>query len=415
MTLNTNRLKHLGAIILLLGALLSLGTWAQEPLASVPEPFQRFDPASPFAINYADLDVLLKMMVVDVGRSGREKADPTQAKVGTRMKMSVNRSTISEGNRFYFEEFKGNADNQKLLLSMRTSLEQLPNEVPLEYLSRSEQLAYWLNLYNVTLLNEIVKVYPTRSLKKLLTGKDSILAQKLLTVAGVPLSLNDIQFTILKQNYANDPLIMYGLYQGIIGGPSIRKMAYTGANVSRLLEQNAIEFVNSNRGTYAESDTVFRVSSLYARNAAYFKDFEADLTGHLLKYVEGEERTRLAAKPRIKANIDDWTVTDVYGTYRDLGASSSTSSAALLDAVQNVFLGDGGLVSGNLSAASSKVQAKSPALSRFNPEMLEYLHEIKAKEAETYLSRGTVTVEELGTVEEQKQQQEEHQETDQDQ
>ena len=408
-------MNNLRRMVLLLAAMVSFGAWAQEPLASVPEPFQRFDPKSPFVINYADLDVLLKMMVVDVGRSSRERADPTQAKVGTRMKMSVNRSTISEGNRFYFEEFKGNADNQKLLLSMRTSLEQLPNEVPLEYLSRSEQLAYWLNLYNVTLLNEIVKVYPTRSLKKLLTGKDSILAQKLLTVAGVPLSLNDIQFTILKQNYASDPLIMYGLYQGIIGGPSIRKMAYTGANVSRLLEQNAIEFVNSNRGTYAESDEVFRVSSLYARNAAYFKDFEADLTGHLLKYVEGEERTRLAAKPRIKANIDDWTVTDVYGTYRDLGASSSTSSAALLDAVQNVFLGDGGLVSGNLSAASSKVQANSPALSRFNPEMLEYLHEIKAKEAETYLSRGTVTVEELGTVEEQKQQQEEHQETDQDQ
>ena len=408
-------MNNLRRMVLLLAAMASFGAWAQEPLASVPEPFQRFDPKSPFVINYADLDVLLKMMVVDVGRSSRERADPTQAKVGTRMKMSVNRSTISEGNRFYFEEFKGNEDNQKLLLSMRTSLEQLPNEVPLEYLSRSEQLAYWLNLYNVTLLNEIVKVYPTRSLKKLLTGKDSILAQKLLTVAGVPLSLNDIQFTILKQNYASDPLIMYGLYQGIIGGPSIRKMAYTGANVSRLLEQNAIEFVNSNRGTYAESDEVFRVSSLYARNAAYFGDFEADLTGHLLKYVEGEERTRLAAKPRIKANIDDWTVTDVYGTYRDLGASSSTSSAALIDAVQNVFLGDGGLVSGNLSAASSKVQAKSPALSRFNPEMLEYLHEIKAKEAATNLSSGTVTVEELDTVEEQKQQKEQDRENNPDQ
>jgi hypothetical protein len=119
----------------------------------------------------------------------------------------------------------------------------------------------------------------------------------------------------------------------------------------------------------------------------------------------------LAAKPRIKANIDDWTVTDVYGTYRDLGASSSTSNAALLDAVQSVQNQGqgGGNVSGNLSAAASQVQAKSPVLSRFNPEMLEYLHEIKAKEAETYLSRGTVTVEELDTVEGQKQQKEQEQ------
>ena len=167
-------MKHRTSMVVLLGAMLSLGARAQEPLTSVPEPFQRFDPASPFAISYADLDVLLKMMVVDVGRSNRDKADPTQAKVGTRMKMSVNRSTISEGNRFYFEEFKGNEDNQKLLLAMRSSLEQIPSEVPLEYLSRNEQLAYWLNLYNVTLLGEIVKVYPQRSLKTLLTGRNSV-------------------------------------------------------------------------------------------------------------------------------------------------------------------------------------------------------------------------------------------------
>jgi hypothetical protein len=296
------------------------------------------------------------------------------------MKMSVNRSTISEGNRFYFEEFKGNEDNQKLLLSMRSSLEQIPGEVPLEYLSRNEQLAYWLNLYNVTLLGEIVKVYPQRSLKKLLTGKNSILSEKLLTVAGVPLSLNDIQYTILKQNYNNDPLILYGLYQGIIGGPNIRKRAYTGENVYRLLENNATEFVNSNRGTFAESEDVFRVSSLYERNAGYFGAFDAEVTDHLLKYIEGDERARLLAKPRIKPNIDDWTVTDVYGTYQDLGASSSTSSAALLDAVHNVFRGgEGGNVatSGNLSAAPSQVQAKSPVLDRFSPEMLDYMHEIK--------------------------------------
>jgi len=411
-------MKHVISLVLLLRALVSPGEWAQEPLAAVPDPFQGFNPASPLGISYADLDVLLKTMVVDVGRSNRDKADPTQAKVGTRMKMSVNRSTISEGNRFYFEEFKGNEDNQKMLLSMRSSLEQIPSEVPLEYLSRSEQLAYWLNLYNVTLLSEIVKVYPQRSLKKLLTGKDSILAQKLLTVAGIPLSLNDIQYTILKQNYANDPLIMYGLYQGIIGGPNIRKSAYTGVNVSRLLEQNAVEFVNSNRGTYAESDDVFRVSSLYGRNAAYFGDFDAEVTDHLLKYIEGDERARLLANPRIKPNIEDWTVTDVYGTYRDIGASSSTSSAALLDAVQNVFGGgEGGNVatSGNLSAAASQVQAKSPVLDRFSPEMLDYLHEIKAKQAETNLSKGTVTVEELGTAEEQKQQQERDPESDRDQ
>ena len=65
------------------------------------------------------------------------------------------------------------------------------------------------------MLNEIIEVYPKRDLKKLFRGKKSILDKKLLVVADVPLSLNDIQFTILKQNYDNNPLIIYGLYQGL--------------------------------------------------------------------------------------------------------------------------------------------------------------------------------------------------------
>jgi hypothetical protein len=61
------------------------------------------------------------------------------------------------------------------------------------------------------------------------------------------------------------------------------------------------------------------------------------------------------------------------------------------------------------------VQAKSPVLARFSPQMLDYLHEIKTKEDAANLSRATVTVEELGTVEEQQQHQQEQQQKDEDQ
>lgn len=49
---------------------------------------------------------------------------------------------------------------------------------PLNLFSRDEQLAYWSNLYNITLVDEIVAIYPKRNLKKIVTGKNSILAQK---------------------------------------------------------------------------------------------------------------------------------------------------------------------------------------------------------------------------------------------
>ena len=115
----------------------------------------------------------------------------------------------------------------------------------------------------------------------------------MLTIAGIELSLDDIQHTILRINYENDPLVMYGLFQGVVGSPSIRKYAYTGDDVYFQLESNAHEFINSYRGTYPYSPTLFRVSSFYDRNRVYFPDFETDLSNHLLNFLEGPQRARL--------------------------------------------------------------------------------------------------------------------------
>ena len=389
---------------LLASSLLVAGPAAMAAESEVPEPFRGFDPTSEYRISYRDLDAFLKAAVVDVGRSTREKAAPTQAKTGTRMKVSVSRSTVNEGNRFLFEGFRDDDDARQALLTIQKDLEALPDEAPLRYFTRDEQLAYWLNLYNVTLINEINKIYPENKLKKFLTGKKSILSQKVLNVADVPLSLNDIQNTILRGNYENSPLVMYGLYQGIIGGPNIRKGAYTGYNVQRLLKNNASEFINSNRGTYSKSEKVFRASSLYDRNRDYFPDFQADLKTHLLAYLENPERGELQAASTIKPDIDDWTITDLYGSHPRIGGSFAENSAALLDATQATTSGgegSGGAFVGTAStAASLRVQNSARVRSYVSPELIVQLQEMKAKQDATNLDKATVTVEELGEVSE---------------
>jgi len=390
-------MKYFSSAILILTGFLMVFDIANAANSTVPEPFQRFDADSKYAINYDDLTAMLRTVVVDVGRSSREKVAPSQAATGTRMKASVKRSTLNEGNRFYYETFEGNEEAQQLIRGIQKSLEQVPTEVSLEYFSRDEQLAYWLNLYNVTVLNEIIQVYPKRNLKKILVGKKSIFSKKLLTVAGVPLSLNDIQFTILKQNYDNNPLIIYGLYQGNIGGPNIRKNAYTGKDVHRALTNNAIEFINSNRGTQSKDQKVFRVSSLYDRNRVYFTDFNADLTTHLLDHLKGYELQDLQAATILKPDINDWTVTDLGGTYRDLGAVFADNNAALLDSVRGTTPMDGGGVMGAaVGAGSSSLASKGTPTNRIDPELLTHLHEINLKREQTNERNATVTVEELG-------------------
>ncbi|MDH5620657.1 MAG: DUF547 domain-containing protein [Gammaproteobacteria bacterium] len=345
--------------------------------STVPEPFRGFDANSKYTIGYDDLTAVLKTVVVDVGRSTREVAEPPQAKTGTRMKAKVKRLTANEGNRFYYETFQDSEESRQFLRDIQDSLEQVPDIAPLENFSRDEQLAYWLNLYNVTVLNEIIAIYPKRDLKKVLNGKNSILSKKLLTVAGIPLSLDDIQYTILNQNYDNNPLIIYGLYMGVVGGPNIRKSAYTGADVWRALENNAYDFVNSNRGTYSLDERTFRVSSMYDRNRDYFPKFKEDLSAHLVKYMDGYERIELEKATSIKPDIYDWTVTDLGGTHQRIGGSFADSSAALLDSYKGTTPADGGGVMGAaVGYGSATAASKGKPLSRFDQELLAKLHKI---------------------------------------
>lgn len=365
----------------------------------VPEPFQGHDENSSYTINYDDLSGIYRFAVVDVGRSTREKAAPTRAATGTRMKSTVKRTTMSEGNRFYYETFDNNEEAQKVLIDIQKSLESLPDQAPLKYFSRDEQLAYWLNLYNVTLVNEIIQIYPKRNLKKVLVGKKSILSKKILNVADVQLSLDDIQFTILENNYDKNPLVIYGLYQGNIGGPNIRRRAYTGSDVWRALKNNANEFVNSNRGTYSQDSKTFRVSSLYDRNRSFFPDFKSDLNKHLMVFIEGDERIELQAASVLKPNITDWTVTDLGGTYRDFGKGFATNSAALLDSVKSTVPADGGGVTAAAASYGSQgLVQKAPTVSRFSPELLVQLRAINTKRENNNMQNATVTIEELGEV-----------------
>lgn len=300
--------------------------------ADVPEPFWDFDPNSGYAINYGDVDAVLRTMVLDVGRSERDKLPPMRASTGTRLRSKARRTTSNEGNRFHFESFKDNEEYKQTLRNVRQNLEQIPDEIPLRQFSREEQLAYWLNLYNITVLDQIVQIYPERNLKKETRSRDSFFNEKVLNVEGVPLSLNDIQHTILRWNYDENPLVIYGLYQGIIGGPNIRGWAYRGDTVYKDLIDNAEEFINSNRGTYSRGDDVFHVSSFYARNRGYFDSFETDLKAHLMRYIEGAQRQQLQEAERLVADIDDWSITDLSGGEQRVAGSVPNNAAAMLGA-----------------------------------------------------------------------------------
>lgn len=376
-------------------------TLAGIATASVPEPFQRFDPSSENSINYSELTKWLKTVVMDIGPSDRSVAR-NRAEIGTLIAPNISKRTSYEGNRVFFENFVGNEQAHQSLQGIRENLERIPSEVPLETFNRDEQLAYWLNLYNITILNEIVAVYPKRDLEGMLTGEDSILSKKLVTVAGIPLSLNDIQFTILKENYDYNPLVIYGLYQGIIGGPNIRPFAFSGSTVYRALTNNAVEFVNSNRGVNRDGsrNKVHKVSSLYDRNRVFFPDFNADLYAHIMKYLEGRVRKKLKSEKALSPVINDWTVTDLFGTFPQVRTSAATNPAAFLGALVSTVPGDpalgGGVMGASIGGGSAAYISKITGMRKLNPQAYKHLIKLNKKWFNNNKKKGIVTMEEMG-------------------
>jgi hypothetical protein len=306
-------LKVLSCALFMLSA---SATFATE----LPSSFFSASATTQNPLNFERFDALLQASVLAEGEPSRNTVAPrNNTYEGTRMKAVENIYTALTANRFHFEVYRKSQQMRQMLSQIRQDLSQLPANRPLNSLPRAEQLAYWLNLYNVTVLDEVIKLYPRKDLKSLMLGDNGLLEQKIVRVAGVHLSLNDIQFEILARQFPNEPLVIYGLYQGFIGSPNISARAYTAENVMALLEKNAFEFVNSNRSTLPKGTLGYRVSDFYQRSAAYFPDFQQDLRQHLATYLRAEDQSELAAATTLNANVSDYNVTDIYGTVAGQG------------------------------------------------------------------------------------------------
>ena len=286
--------------------------------------YAKYTEKSSLTMDFTVVNQLLHAGVLDMGRSTRARAKEVRTSLGTRMRQTVDQATDNEANRFFFENLK---KDQAKILKLRKNLENIPSETPLHLYTKEQQLAYWLNLYNVTVINEIAQVYPLGSLKRHIEGKRPLFDEKLLNVAGVALSLNDIHYKILPELFPNEPLVIYGLYQGYRGSPNIRGKAYTGENVFAALTDNAEEFINSNRGTqFNGKEGSVRISSYYKRNAQFFPDFENDVRKHLLTHAERTITDEIKEADTLIANISNFRTSDIYGSFRQYDAGRTIGS-----------------------------------------------------------------------------------------
>lgn len=265
-----------------------------------------------FAVDYSQYNTVLEASVLELARSDRSYISYDENEQGPNL--GSNRATDAEANRFYYEQFIDDPELTKSIAAIQSNLLSYLANNQLSKLSNEEQTAFWLNLHNVAVINELAQRYPkdTNSLSYDVADKSSFFYKKLFTYNGQELSLDDIEYKILMPLNKNNPLVMYGLYKGYIGSPNIRTQAYTANNLMPSLIDNAQEFINSNRGTNYSSN-LLNVSTMYKDKKAYFNDFNNDLLAHLSLYADNDLINKLKNKKTALFTIDNYDITDVTG------------------------------------------------------------------------------------------------------
>lgn len=268
-------------------------------------------PDAKTTIKYDDLDYLLKQTVLKLGRSDHKAAPKPPKITGSNVTFDNPKPSRLEGNRVLFHQNQD--DIITVSAEIRDAMLDIPGKVPLERLNKNEQLAYWLNLHNIIVYHEIAKRYPITDLKGLMErcpSKKSLRCEAKYSVAGTAISLDDIERHVI-QNWDN-PLVIYGFYMGAVGTPNMRAEAYSGKEIYRQLEKNAVDFIHSVRGTRVWSKKNLRVSDYYTRMSDFFPDFQADLMTHIRDYAERDFLEKINRVTRVKANLNDWHIADLY-------------------------------------------------------------------------------------------------------
>lgn len=275
--------------------------------------FARFVPSDDTVttrLDFSNWTKALNWFVLRMGRSLREYEPQPDKQLGTRFTYGHDSAYRLEGNRVAFSLMPD--DVRQSLTDYRRELESLPDQVPLVRLSRNEQLAYWINLHNVAMIEQLAIAYPLKkpSLFKP-AGSDVPLDEtRFITVSGVTMSPKDIRTKIVYPNW-RDPKVIYGFWHGDIGGPSIARDAFTAANVGEALDYGALEFVNSLRGTQKSGDTLL-VSELYREaRPFFFRDWPRDLRAHIGKYAEPEVASLLSSTSRLDARLAETDIADL--------------------------------------------------------------------------------------------------------
>ncbi|MEM8548360.1 MAG: DUF547 domain-containing protein, partial [Pseudomonadota bacterium] len=178
-------------------------------------------------------------------------------------------------------------------------------------LSRATALAYWINLYNALTVSLVLEAYPVDSIREITDGPLSIgpWSRPLVTMNGVPLSLNDIEHRIVRPAF-NEPRIHYALNCAALGCPNLKSTSWRGASLDADLTRAEEAYLSDPRGISIAPDGSLLASKIFAWFREDFGPNEAAVLQYIRDNAPPSSSSALVGRNRISRYQYDWDLND---------------------------------------------------------------------------------------------------------
>lgn len=198
--------------------------------------------------------------------------------------------------------------------SLRSYVEALQRINISEY-RRSEQLAYWINLYNAVTVNVVVTHYPVESIRDIDISPgffaDGPWGKKIIRVNNEEISLNDIEHRILRPVW-KDARIHFAVNCASVGCPDLNQQAFLSEMIDEQLDSAAKKYIAHPRGVKMTDDGVV-VSSIFSWFQKDFGDTEADVIKYIQQYANDSKSKSLEGIRFFSGDEYDWSLNDASG------------------------------------------------------------------------------------------------------
>ncbi|HEX2121605.1 MAG TPA: DUF547 domain-containing protein [Thermoanaerobaculia bacterium] len=195
------------------------------------------------------------------------------------------------------------------------TLRQQLGRVNVSALTPKQQLAYWINVYNVNVVATVVERYPVDSIRDIST--DPIIRLNVFRKERVPfgkelLSLDDVEHKKIREPF-RDARIHFAINCAAKGCPPIRPEAYTGAKLDAQLDEQARKFLATGARFERDGDELtIHTTKIMDWFGEDFDKWAGGRVAFLRKYVPADKQRLISQAKEVDVEYDDydWALND---------------------------------------------------------------------------------------------------------